>query len=147
MIFESSVPSVLTMARREAGTPKAFPTIAQACRASGCPGRARRPSATCATLCQWPSPYPNVLVHVVFSTKERHPFLADSALRAATHRYLSAVSAELRCPVITVGGVEDHVHVLARQARTITLAAWIRELKRASSLWVKDCPNGPERFQ
>jgi putative transposase len=94
-----------------------------------------------------PQSLSNVLVHIVFSTKDRHPFLADSTLRAATHRYLAAVSTELRCPVIQVGGIEDHVHLLARQARTITLAGWIRELKRASSLWLKECPEAPKSFQ
>jgi len=62
------------------------------------------------------------------------------------HQYLAAVSAELRCPVVKVGGVEDHVHMLARQARTITLAGWVRELKRTSSLWVKGLPEGPNVF-
>jgi len=89
----------------------------------------------------------NVLVHIVFSTKERHPFLADPSLRVAMHKHLAAVSAELRCPVLKVGGAEDHVHMLARQARTITLAGWVRELKRTSSLWVKELPAGPNVFQ
>jgi len=88
----------------------------------------------------------NVLVHMVFSTKERHPFLSDPTLRVALHKYLAAVSAQLRCPVITVGGVADHVHLLARQARTITLAGWVREVKRGSSLWVKEFPEGPSVF-
>jgi putative transposase len=59
-----------------------------------------------------PQSLSNVLVHIVFSTKERHPFWRDAALRAAMHAYLASVSARLRCPVIKVGGVEDHVHML-----------------------------------
>jgi len=94
-----------------------------------------------------PQSLSNVLVHIVFSTKERHPFLADPTLRVAMHKHLGAVSTELRCPVIKVGGVEDHVHLLARQARTITLAGWVRELKRTSSLWVKEQPEGPNVFE
>lgn len=94
-----------------------------------------------------PQSLSNVLVHIAFSTKERHPFLSDPTLRVAMHHYLAAVSGELRCPVIKVGGVEDHVHLLARQARTITLAGWIRELKRTSSLWMKERPEGPNVFQ
>ena len=94
-----------------------------------------------------PQSLSNVLVHLVFSTKQRHPLLADSTLRVATHRYLATVSAELGCPVVTVGGVADHVHLLARQARTVTLAGWVRELKRTSSLWLKQRPEGPEGFQ
>ena len=79
----------------------------------------------------------NLLVHITFSTKERRPFLADLTQRAAMHRYLGAVSARLDCPVIRVGGVADHVHCLARQSRTIAVAEWVKELKRASSQWAK----------
>ena len=52
-------------------------------------------------------------------------------------RYLGAVSARLDCPVIRIGGIADHVHSLARQSRTITVAEWVKELKRASSQWAK----------
>ena len=74
----------------------------------------------------------NLLVHLIFSTKDRRPFLDDATQRGAMHRYLATVSATLDCPVIRVGGVADHVHCLARQARTITVAAWVKELKRVS---------------
>ena len=63
------------------------------------------------------------------------------------HRYLAEISTRLDCPAIVVGGVEDHVHLLARQARTITLADWIKELKRASSLWAKAQDRSGESFQ
>ena len=79
----------------------------------------------------------NVLVHIIFSTKDRRPLLGDLILRAAMHRYLGAVSVRLNCPVVRVGGVDDHVHLLARQGRTITVAEWVKELKRASSQWAK----------
>jgi REP element-mobilizing transposase RayT len=79
----------------------------------------------------------NILVHLVFSTKGRHPFLATEQQRAAVHRYLAAVSARLGCPAISVGGTADHVHCLARQGRTITVAEWVKELKRTSSQHAK----------
>jgi putative transposase len=94
-----------------------------------------------------PQSLSNVLVHIVFSTKERHPFLLDTALRAAMHKHLTAVSAQLRCPALRIGGVEDHVHILARQARTITLAEWVKEIKRTSSLWAKEARQGCDAFQ
>lgn len=37
-----------------------------------------------------------------------------------------------------VGGVEDHVHLLCRFARTITQAEWVKELKRVSNGWLKE---------
>jgi REP element-mobilizing transposase RayT len=84
-----------------------------------------------------PQSLSNVLVHLVFSTKERRPLLQEAAKREAMHRYIAGISERLGCPIIAVGGTEDHVHLLGRQARTITLADWVKELKRASSLWAK----------
>ena len=53
------------------------------------------------------------------------------------HRYLAGISENLECPAVIVGGADDHVHLLARQSRTISLADWVKELKRSSSLWAK----------
>jgi REP element-mobilizing transposase RayT len=84
-----------------------------------------------------PQSLANVLVHIVFSTKERRAFLQNHDLRDEMHRYLAGISANLECPAIIVGGAIDHVHLLANQSRTIALAEWVKELKRASSLWAK----------
>jgi putative transposase len=84
-----------------------------------------------------PQSLANVLVHVVFSTKERRALLQNSDLRDEMHRYLAGISGKLECPAIIVGGATDHVHLMANQSRTITLADWVKELKRASSLWAK----------
>ena len=89
----------------------------------------------------------NVLIHLVFSTKERRPLLRDLAIREETHRYLGGISKKLECPPVITGGVEDHVHILARMARTITLADWVKELKRASSVWIKTKGNDYNDFQ
>ena len=34
--------------------------------------------------------------------------------------------------------MEDHVHLLCRFGRTITQAEWVKELKRTSSIWIKE---------
>ena len=83
-----------------------------------------------------------VYVHLVFSTKNRRPFLRYTATRVELHAYLGGISKTLECPPIQVGGIEDHVHVLARLGRTITQADWVKELKRVSNLWLKE--RGPE---
>ncbi len=79
-----------------------------------------------------------VYIHRVFSTKDRRPLLRDKPTRDALHSYLGGVSKQLDCPPIQIGGVEDHVHVLARFGRTITQAEWVKELKRVSNLWLKE---------
>jgi REP element-mobilizing transposase RayT len=78
-----------------------------------------------------------VYIHLVYSTKERRPFLKDEAIRESLHRQLGGISKKLGCAPIIVGGVEDHVHLLARFGRTITQAEWVKELKRVSNLWLK----------
>ena len=87
-----------------------------------------------------------VYVHLVFSTKHRRPFLSDPAIRESLHAYLGGISAKLDCPPIKVGGVADHVHVLARLGRTITQADWVKELKRVSHTWL-DSQHGLGSFE
>ncbi len=84
-----------------------------------------------------PQSLANLLVHLVFSTKDRRVLMHNHDLRDEMHRYLAGVSARLDCPAVTVGGTEDHVHLLGRQSRSVTLADWVKELKRVSSLWAK----------
>jgi len=78
-----------------------------------------------------------ILVHTVFSTKDRRPFLRDCVLREELHRYLGGILANLECQPIIVGGVEDHVHLLCGLSRTCAAAEMAKELKRGSSLWLK----------
>ena len=85
--------------------------------------------------------------HLIFSTKERGPFFRDAAKRAELHAYLGGISKQLDCAPIMVGGVEDHVHLLGRIGRTITHAHWVKELKRVSSIWLKQQGPGYADFR
>jgi putative transposase len=84
-----------------------------------------------------PQSLANILVHTVFSTQDRQPFLRDEDLRGELHRYLGGILANLGCAPITIGGTEDHVHILNTLARTCDPASMIKEMKRGSSLWLK----------
>ena len=77
-----------------------------------------------------------VIVHVVFSTKERRPFF-DLDTRPKLHAYLASVARNAGCEAFRVGGVADHVHLAIRMSRTITIAELIETLKTSSSKWVK----------
>jgi len=60
-----------------------------------------------------PQSLASVLVHIVFSTKDRVPFLKDEAVRNELHAQLGGTSKTLHCPPLIVGGVADHIHLLA----------------------------------
>ncbi len=78
-----------------------------------------------------------ILLHTVFSTKDRRPFLKDVAVRGEMHCYIGGILSSLQCQPIIVGGVEDHVHFLCALVRTCDAAEMVKEVKRGSSLWVK----------
>src|SRR5882724_3890058 len=78
-----------------------------------------------------------ILVHTVFSTKDRGPFFRDKALREELHRYLGGILNNLDCVPIIVGGAEDHIHMLSSLSRTCNAAEMAKESKRGSSLWLK----------
>jgi REP element-mobilizing transposase RayT len=78
-----------------------------------------------------------ILVHTVFSTKDRRPFLRDKAVREELHHYLGGILTNHDCQPLIIGGIEDHVHILSTLTRTGTAAELVKELKRGSSLWLK----------
>ncbi len=84
-----------------------------------------------------PQSLAKILVHAVFSTKDRRPWLRAKPVREELHRYLGGILAHLECQPIIVGGVEDHVHLLCALSRTCAAAAMVKEVKRGSSLWLK----------
>ena len=78
-----------------------------------------------------------IYVHLVFSTKDRQPFLRDVSFRERVHAYLVGICKNHDSPSLRVGGVEDHVHLLCRLSKKLDVAALIRELKRDSTKWIK----------
>lgn len=79
-----------------------------------------------------------IYLHIVFSTKNRTPFLSDIDLRDRLHAYLVGTCVNHNTPAVKIGGVEDHVHIVCRLSKTIEVATLIRELKKTSSTCVKE---------
>lgn len=79
-----------------------------------------------------------IYLHLVFSTKDRRPFFKDAGVRYEMHAILGGIAQSLDCVPLEVGGVEDHVHLLVRLPKTVTVADVVKELKRNSNVWVKE---------
>ena len=84
-----------------------------------------------------PSTYLSLHYHLVFATKSRQPFI-EPTWRARLHEYLGGTIAGLGGITQGVGGVADHVHLLVGLKATHCLADVLRELKKASSVWVHE---------
>ena len=78
-----------------------------------------------------------LLIHVVFSTKQREAWL-DETHRPRLFAYMASVGRDLGCEVFRVGGIADHVHIAIDLARTVTVADFVKKVKQTSSVWMKE---------
>ncbi len=77
------------------------------------------------------------LIHLVFSTKERRPLLQDD-VRSGLHQYAGGILRDLDSPALLMNSVADHIHVLFNLHKTKALSDVIMELKRGTSIWIKE---------
>ena len=78
-----------------------------------------------------------IYVHLVFSTKGRARII-PAGLQPRLHAYLAGAMNDIGCPAVNIGGMPDHVHLLFRLARTISLSDAVKTAKVESSKWKKD---------
>ena len=76
-------------------------------------------------------------IHIIFSTKNRYPFLKELTARQQMHKHIETICNNHQCQTIIVGGTEDHVHLLTNLNKNITLSALIEKIKTSSSKWIK----------
>jgi len=78
----------------------------------------------------------SILVHLVFSTKNREPFITP-AIESELHPYMATIFREYNSPSLIIDGTADHIHSLFALGRTITVADSVEEVKTGSSKWIK----------
>ncbi len=83
-----------------------------------------------------PQSLSNILIHAVFSTSDRIPFLEGERMELLW-AYSSGLMRQLDCPSIQIGGRPDHIHVLFRLSRTTPVASIIKEFKTSTTKWLK----------
>ena len=74
-----------------------------------------------------------ILLHLVFSTKDREPCLDDD-LRPRVFAYLAEIGRDMGCEVYRVGGTADHVHMAIALTRTLAVADFMKKVKGTSSV-------------
>ena len=85
--------------------------------------------------------YTNLLYHIIYGTKERRP-LIDDEFQPRLYDYLGGTMRGLKSTSLEIGGVEDHVHILAKLPPTIAVADSLEKLKANSSKWAKSVRRG-----
>ncbi len=81
--------------------------------------------------------YTTLLVHLVFSTKSRVPWL-DEKLRARVFPYMNGIVKELHGKALIINGMADHAHMLLDLPSALAPADAVRIIKTNSTRWVHD---------
>lgn len=84
-----------------------------------------------------PQTYSHLLVHLVFGTKERHPWIT-AEVQTELHPYLGGIAKNIDAAALATGGVADHVHLLIRYPPRLAVSEIARTLKSNSSKWIHE---------
>ncbi len=93
-----------------------------------------------------PQSLSSILIHLIFSTKNRERFITE-AIEKELHPYMAKIFRELKSPTLTIGGTDDHLHILFSLARTIEVAELIEKVKTKTSKWLKTKGQEFENFR
>ncbi len=79
--------------------------------------------------------FSNVLVHIIFSTKGRMNLLYKD-MQDELYRYICGIVKGEGGQIIKIGGVEDHIHILASVKTSLSISDLVRKIKAGSSSWI-----------
>ena len=92
-----------------------------------------------------PQSLSSILIHLIFSTKNREPLLTPE-IDAELYRYIASIFKALQSPALIINGTSDHLHTLFSLSRVITIADIVEEVKTDSSKWIKTKGSRFRRF-
>jgi putative transposase len=81
--------------------------------------------------------YYSILVHCVFSTKERRPLIPPE-MKDRLWPYIAGIARQNKFKTLAVGGMQDHAHVLLSLPSAMPVAKAVQLIKGGSSKWVND---------
>ena len=83
-----------------------------------------------------PQSLAHINVHLIFSTKHRERWIADS-VRESLHAYMARVVQTLEGAPILINSVEDHAPLLFDLGRKASISKAVEEIKKSPSKWIK----------
>ena len=89
------------------------------------------------------SSYRQIYYQIVFGTKYRLPTISDSYC-TQLYQYISGIIKNKNCKPFRINGIEDHIHIFSDLHPTVSLSDYVKDIKVASSLWMKGNGNFPK---
>ena len=82
-----------------------------------------------------PQSFCNLTYHLVFSTKQRRPWITKEFGRRL-YDYLGGTIRDLGGTMLAINGMPDHVHILTRLRQDIAVSVVLRKIKASSRKWI-----------
>jgi REP element-mobilizing transposase RayT len=92
-----------------------------------------------------PQSHASLHCHLIFSTKNRAPFLTGD-LPNRLYPYMGGILRAEKCVLVSAGGMPDHVHLLVSLSREISVTETVRLVKANSSKWIHETFPEQKRF-
>jgi REP element-mobilizing transposase RayT len=92
-----------------------------------------------------PSAYTQNHYHIVFSTKHRAELITPE-LEDRLYPFMGGIVRDLRCSLVAINCMPDHVHMLVRYRPDLSHSDMLRHIKARSSKWVNETFPDTERF-
>ncbi len=83
-----------------------------------------------------PQSLSKVYLHIIFSTKNRVPYISE-IIRPELQAYMVDATSRIGSYVTEIYGNPDHVHILCTLPRVISIAQFLQKIKTSSSIWIK----------
>jgi len=83
------------------------------------------------------STYTQLLYQIVFSTKSREKTLNENG-RNDLYKYIFGILKNKKCHLYRINGIEDHIHIVTHIHPTIAISNLVKDIKLASSEWIKE---------
>lgn len=84
-----------------------------------------------------PGTYSQILLHVVFSTKQRRTYITPE-IQERLYDYVGGIIRSEKGTSYEIGGMPDHLHFLLRWRTDRAISDLMRTVKARSSRWVHD---------
>ena len=87
--------------------------------------------------------YCQIFYQIVFGTKYRRPTIREATC-AELYQYISGIIRNNNCKLYRINGVEDHIHIFSDLHPTLCLSDYVKNIKVASSIWMKESGKFPK---
>ena len=86
--------------------------------------------------------YHQLYYQIIFGTKYRKPTISQTH-ETELYKYIFGIITNKKCKLYRLNGIEDHIHIFSDIHPTICISDFVKDIKVASSKWMKETGKFP----